>query len=181
MNSTTEGQAYALPSATISTTVPVTTGATAFTPYAPLASQLNGLLPTTAGTHVQSTATVITVANVTIPANSMGVNGVFRTLANASNNNSAGTKTPRVAIGGTLLVGVSNTTGTGGVLASQTRNRNIATAQISSVTSLAQNSAPVFTTVDTTSDVALLWQIVIATATDWLIFQGATVEILPAS
>jgi len=181
MNSTTEGQAYALSSITISTTVPVTTGATAFTPFVPLASQLNGLLPTTAGTHVQSTGTQITVANVTIPANSMGANGVFRVLANASNNNSAGTKTLRDSVGGVSLININNTTATGGVLANQTRNRNIATAQISSVNSYGINSSPVFTTFDTTSDVALLWQISITTATDWMILQGATVEILPAS
>lgn len=181
MNTTTQGQAYALSPINITTAVPITDGTSSFTPFIPTDDQLNGLLPVTAGSHVASTGTQITVANVTIPANSMGINGAFRTLANASNNNTAGTKVLRNSLAGTLLTSISNTTSVGGVLTNQTRNRGIATAQISSLNSNAAATTPVFTTFDTTSDVALLWTINIATATDWMILQGGTAEILPSS
>jgi hypothetical protein len=182
MNSTTEGQAYALPAVNTVTSLLVITASSAFTPYIPLASQLNGLLPTTAGTHVQTTAAQITVANITIPANAMGLNGGFRTLTNETHNNSAGVKIARNTFGGSLIgYTLNNTTSLGGTLANQTRNRGVANAQVSFLTYNAPGFAQVFTNIDTTSDVALLWQINIATATDWMILQGTTVEMLPSS
>jgi hypothetical protein len=182
MNSTTVGQAYALSTINITTTVPITDGTSAFTPYTPTSDQLNGLLPTTAGSHVASTATQITLANVTVAADTMGMNGAFRNLNNYSNNSSAGTKVGRQTFGGSLIANtVSQTTSAGGVQTSLVRNRGVANSQISSFASNNASSVPVFTTIDTTDDQALLWQVNIATATDWMILQGATVEMLPTA
>jgi hypothetical protein len=181
MNSTTEGQAYALPSLTTSTAPLVITGTSAFTPYIPLASQLNGLLPTTAGTHVQTTATNIVVANVTVPSGTIGINGALRQWANAVNNNSAGAKSIKAAFGVTVVVVISNTTGLGGSISTITHNRGVANSQISGFNSNAANYGMSVTTVDTTSDFAFQYSISLATATDYMILQSAIIEILPST
>lgn len=182
MNSTTEGQAYALPSLTTSTAPLVITGTSAFTPYIPLASQLNGLLPTTAGTHVQTTATNIVVANVTVSAGTIGINGALRTWANVSNNNSAGAKTVRAVLGATsVITSVGNTTGLGGSIATITHNRGVANAQISGVNYNVANYSMGLTTIDTTSDFVFQYVLNIATATDYIILQSAIIEILPST
>lgn len=182
MNTTTQGQAYALSTINLTTVVPVIDGTSAFTPYTPTADQLNGLLPVTAGSHVASTATQLTLANVTVAANTMGINGSFRSLNNYGNNNTAGTKVGRQTFGGSLIANtLSQTTSQGGVQSTFARNRGVTNLQISSFANNNAASAPVFTTIDTTSDQALLWQVTIATATDWMILQGATVEMMPTA
>jgi hypothetical protein len=76
---------------------------------------------------------------------------------------------------------LSNTTSAGGIIANETRNRGVSNRQVSGVNFQATATTPVLTTIDTTSDVALLWQINIATATDWMVCQGAIVEMLPTA
>jgi hypothetical protein len=182
MNTTTQGQAYALSTINITTAVPVIDGTSAFTPYIPTDNQLNGLLPTTAGSHVASTATQITLANVTVAADTMGMNGAFRTLNNYSTNSTAGTKVARVTFGGSQIGNtLSQTTSVGGVGATFARNRGVANSQISSVASVNAASVPLFTTIDTAANQAVLWQVTIATATDWMILQGSTVEMMPTA
>ena len=182
MNTTTQGQAYALSTINITTAVPVIDGTSAFAPYVPTADQLNGLLPVTAGSHVASTATQITLANVTIAANTMGANGGFRTFCSTTNNNSAGTKVVRNTFGGSVIGGTnSNTTTTSGVIGNVVRNRGVTNAQIGSVNFQNATVSNTLTTIDTTADQALLWQVNIATATDWMILQGCMVEMLPTA
>jgi hypothetical protein len=179
MNTTTQGQAYALSTINITTAVPITDGTSPFTPFTPTDDQLNGLLPVTAGSHVASTATQLTLANVTVAANTMGLNGAFRTLNNYSTNSTAGTKVARVTFGGSQIGNtLSQTTSVGGVGATFARNRGVANSQITRVASVNAASVPQFTTIDTTADQAVLWQVTIATATDWMILQGTTVEML---
>lgn len=180
MNTTTQGQAYALSTINITTAVPITDGTSAFTPYTPTADQLNGLLPVTAGSHVASTATQLTLANVTVDANTLGMNGSFRTLNNYSTNSSAGTKVARNTLGGSVYAPtLSQTTSTAGVQGVTIRNRGSADHQVGSLSQNNAASAATFTTIDTTADQALLWQVIIATATDWMILQGALTEIMP--
>ena len=182
MNTTTQGQAYALSTINITTAVPVIDGTSAFAPYVPTADQLNGLLPVTAGSHVASTVTQLTLANVTIAANTMGANGGFRTYAYVTNNNSAGTKVVRNAFGGSVIAATnSTTTSTSGVIANVIRNRGVTNAQMGNINYQSAGIATTFTTVDTTADQALLWQVNIATATDWMILQGSMVEMLPTA
>lgn len=180
MNTTTQGQAYALSTINITTAVPITDGTSAFTPFTPTADQLNGLLPVTAGSHVASTATQLTLANVTVAANTLGMNGAFRHLSNYSTNSSAGTKVARLTLGGTLVMQtLSQTTSTGGTQGGIMRNRGSADHQVSSLSNNNAASSQVFTTIDTSVDQPMLWQVTIATATDWMILQGATAELLP--
>jgi hypothetical protein len=180
MNTTTQGQAYALNTINITTTVPITDGTSAFTPYTPTADQLNGLLPVTAGSHVASTATQLTLANVTVAANTMGMNGGIRSFENYSTNSTVGTKVARVTLGGSVIgPTLSQTTSTGGTHGILVRNRGVDNSQISGLSNNNAASSQTFTTIDTAAEQALLWQVTIATATDWMILQGATVELLP--
>ena len=180
MNTTTQGQAYALSTINLTTAVPVIDGTSPFTPYIPTADQLNGLLPVTAGSHVASTATQITLANVTVAANTMGANGSFRLYSNTSNNNSAGAKVARNTFGGSVVGSTtSNTTTTVAVVANNVRNRGVTNSQVASVNYLSTGVTTTFINIDTTADQAILWQTTIATATDWQIFQGGAVEMFP--
>ena len=180
MNTTTQGQAYALSTINITTAVPITDGTSAFTPFTPTDKQLNGLLPTTAGSHVASTATQLTLANVTVAANTMGMNGSFRSMNNYSTNSSAGTKVARNTFGGSVYAPtLSQTTSTAGIQGVTIRNRGSSDYQVGSLSSNNAGSAATFTTIDTNADQALLWQVNIATATDWMILQGALTEIMP--
>jgi hypothetical protein len=56
--------------------------------------------------------TEITAISVSIPANSMGANGVFRAEALFTYTNSANNKTPRIKFGGTVVAGGNNVTTT---------------------------------------------------------------------
>jgi len=182
MNTTTQGQAYALSTINITTAVPITDGTSAFTPFIPTDDQLNGLLPVTAGSHVASTATQLTLANVTVAADTMGMNGAFRTLSNYSTNSSAGTKVARNTFGGSVIgLTLSQTTSVGGVQGNIARNRGVTNSQVTSLSSNNAASIPAFITIDTTADQAVLWQVTIATATDWMILQGSTVEMMPTA
>jgi hypothetical protein len=187
MNSTTEGQAYALPSTTTSTAVPVINllaGSTfSFVPYIPLASQLNGLLPVTAGTHLPSTNAYIAVASVLIPGNLMGANGCIRVDSYASCNNSAATKAVANAFGGNVFLGSGGGTTVVALGSSNlVRNRGVTNAQVNGPIGTFTGNSASFLSVDTTVDqyaVILLNQG--SANTDWMILQGATVEILPAA
>jgi len=185
MNSTTEGQAYALSGITISTTVPVITGNTAFIPFIPLASQLAGLLPVTAGSHSPlASAAYYPVANVTIPGGLMGANGVIRTDFVFVSNSSAGTKAaaPSFANGVFFGQGLSSTAVTG-VCTAMIRNRGLTNSQVSSpLANTSSATALTFTSIDTTVEQLAGVFLNITTAnTDWIILQGGTIEILPAS
>jgi len=185
MNSTTEGQAYAFPNITISTTVPVITGNTAFIPFIPLASQLAGLLPVTAGSHSPlASGTYYPVANVTIPGGLMGANGAIRTDFVFNTNNSAGSKAAAPSFANVAFFGQSvSSTSITGVCTGMIRNRGLTNSQVSSP--LANTSSTLglnFATIDTTVDQLAGVYLNITTAnTDWIILQGGTIEILPAS
>ena len=183
MNSTTEGQAYAFPSITTSTAVPVITGNSAFTPYIPLASQLAGLLPTTAGTHAPLTNTYYPVANVTIPGGIMGANGSIRTDMVFTTNSSAGTKIAAPTFANVVFYPQSvSSTNFIGVASGITRNRGVTNAQISSPIGNSANNNTTFQSIDTTVDQLAGVNLNITTAnTDWVILQGCTIEILPAA
>jgi len=189
MNSTTSGQAYALQPVNIITAVPVTlpllTGTTPFVPFVPLANQLNGLLPVTAGTHGPSLAgAYLPVATVLIPSGLMGANGSIRTDCVFSCNGSVGVKTAAPGFGGIVFLGQgsSSASHTAGVITSITRNRGVTNAQVNTQIGNVTNTANSYQTIDTTVDQLYTFTLNIgSTATDWMILQGGTVEIFPAS
>jgi hypothetical protein len=185
MNSTTEGQAYALPNTTISRTVPIinlsNAPSSSFVPFIPLASQLNGLLPVTAGSHVPTTSQYLTVASTLIPAGLMGANGCIRTDSLATCNNSATNKAMATGFGGTVFGGSASTTNTLIGISNLTRNRGVTNAQANSGLGNVTNSTSSFLTVDTTVDQYTYILLNSGATTDWIILQGGTVEILPAS
>ena len=186
MNSTTEGQAYAFPSITTSTAVPVinltNAPTSSFVPYIPLASQLNGLLPTTAGTHAPTTNNYIAVASVLIPGNLMGANGCIRIDSYASINSSAGTKGIANGFGGNVFLGTGGTTAVALGSSNLVRNRGVTNAQVNGPIGTFTGTTASFLSVDTTVDqYAIITLNQISDSGDWIILQGATVEILPAA
>jgi hypothetical protein len=185
MTSTTEGQAYALSNTTISRTVPIinlsNAPSSSFVPFIPLASQLNGLLPVTAGSHVPTTSQYLTVASTLVPAGLMGANGCIRTDSLATNNNSATVKAMATGFGGSVFYGSGNTTPTMLGISNLTRNRGVTNAQANSGLGNVSNPNNSFLTVDTTVDQYTYILLNSGATTDWIILQGGTVEILPAS
>ncbi len=82
--------------------------------------------------HTGSTAET-TLATITVPANSMGPNGIVRLTVACSNNNSAGTKTLRARFSGaagTLYLNLAATTTISLRLQAQIANRNATNSQV---------------------------------------------------
>jgi hypothetical protein len=174
MISATVGQAYALPSLTTNTN-PFVLNAdnTNFIPYIPLASQLS-LLPVTAGSHVQTTGTNITLTSMTMPGNSMGANGVlmftlsYRTLSNAN------TKYAGYLVGSAS--NLNNYTTVTSFFANYIpfRNRGVQNSQVyQSIGGSTQISS-----IDTSANQQIILVAKIETATDFMVQEGFTIELL---
>jgi len=155
--------------------------ASAFTPYIPA----NPVLITSGGSaYTQTTGSDITLANITVPGGLMGANGVLRNTVSISNNNSAGSKALAVKLAGSFENSVSITT----TVASQTqcniRNRGVQNSQISTsaASSFAPSGAPtLFTAVNTAQDQPLTFTGQLAVATDYIVLEGYSVEVLPSA
>jgi len=180
MLNATDGQAYALQAINIATSVPVTLATSAFTPYVPLVNQIAGLLPVTAGSHVQTTGADISLINITIPAGFMGKNGAFRQETSASTPTTAGSKNIKSKFGGTTIFTTSGSAGSNINISGITTNRGLASSQITEeLRGLAGPLSVALTTVNTASDASLLYTAQIATATDYVAFNSFSIEILP--
>ena len=143
--------------------------------------------PVVTGTAVGSASaytgvtSVVTLISKTLPANSMGDNGTLRGTLSAYNNNSAGTKTVRFALGGTNLGGATSTTATEqsqdiafgnmGV-----KNRN--TLQYRNFAASFGMASSLGLTIDTSANQALAVNGTLNTATDYCIVSGVTVEVV---
>lgn len=106
-----------------------------------------------AQTVTNSTAQT-TLATVTIPANAMGPNGILRVRTLWTYTNSANTKTLRLTLGGTVVMGVAATTTATAELDRMIQNRGVTNSQIVAVSNNAANFnlltlAPLTATVDT--------------------------------
>ena len=175
MLSATVGQAYALPSLTIDPS-PFVLNAdnTNFIPYIPLANQLS-LLPVTAGSHVQTTGDDITLTSMTMPGNSMGANGMLRfSLMNRTLSN-ANTKYTGYYVG--TANNINNYTTTVGIFSNgfTFRNRGVQNSQVwQSIGGSVVTSA-----VDTSVNQKIILVGRIDTATDFMVQEGFTIEVLP--
>jgi len=175
MFSATVGQAYALPSLTISTN-PFVLNAdnTNFIPYIPLANQLS-LLPVTAGSHVQTTGTNITLTSMTMPGNSMGANGMLRfSLMNRTLSN-ANTKYTGYYVGNAN--NINNYTTSVGIFSNGFTFRNRGFQNLQVYQSI--GGSVVTSTVDTSVNQQIILVGKIDTDTDFMIQEGFTIEVLP--
>lgn len=169
-SSTTVGQVY---------TNFVDASTTAFTPYIP--SNLVAGVGNN-GAYTQTTASNLTLANVTIAGGSMGLNGKIRTTPKFALLNNANSKVLGQFFGGANL-GLSNNFASvagAGALCSII-NRGVTNAQLSSgnIGDLG-STIPLYGTIDTSINQPLTLTGQLATATDYIILEAFTVEVLPA-
>ena len=152
-------------------------GSVAFTPVIP-----SGTLTAVTGSNSSFTGSIneTTLVNVTVPAGSIGNNGQIVVTANWACNNSSGTKTGTVYLGGTSVGSTSAyTTSTGGSSINSIRNRGALGAQTSQLIGGAAAGAAVYTSIDTSVDKSITFTGDTATATDHMILEGYTIQLLP--
>ena len=124
--------------------------------------------------------TATNLVNVTIPAGTIGLNGLVRVTVNWTSNNSAGAKTGKVFLL-TTQIGVSSsyTTSTGGTQMISLRNAGTAAFNSSQVVGGIATSAAVYSAVNTAVATYIGIQGTVAVATDIMVLEGYTVEVFP--
>jgi hypothetical protein len=157
--------------------------ATAFTPYIP-ASPVAAVGSNAA--YTQTTAADVTLANITVPGGAMGPNGALRSEFFTSQNSTAGGKLPKTFFSGVQIfnAGVASSLSAKG--STRVRNRGSLSAQISTQLNtfggdgVTTGNNFVFTSINTAVDQPLTFTGNIAVATDYIVLECFTVEVLPA-
>lgn len=138
--------------------------------------------PTTvAGAYTPTTATDILLASTALGADSMGLNGGLRIQTGVSTSNNANSKQSKIKLSGSQVATTqSYASGLGGAHSALVRNRGSKSAQSSHAIGSYGASSPTFATIDTTValNVELYGQI--AVATDYLILDAYTIELIPS-
>ena len=142
----------------------------------------------TAGAYVGGTTEAI-LTLLTIPGGSMGANGMIRAQSSWGCSNSANTKTARTRLDGTLFGQQSQTTAASFSMMNGIKNRGNPAIQfqassgsggpanaLGSNSSSSSNNAQ--TTIDTAVDTTLTFRGQLAVATDFMILETCTIEIL---
>jgi len=142
----------------------------------------------TAGAYVGGTAEAI-LTSITIPGGSMGANGMIRAQSSWGCSNSANTKTARTRLDGTLFASVGQTTVASFSMMNGIKNRGNPAIQfqassgsggpsttLGGAPSSSSNNAQ--TAIDTTVDTTLTFRGQLAVATDFLVLETCTIEIL---
>jgi len=154
--------------------------ATAFAPAIP-----TGTLVAAVGSNAAYTqaTTEVTLANVTVVANSVGENGAVQLTVLQSNNGTAGAKTVGAKFGGSAFMASAVTTS----LASETQkrvvNRGVVNSQLvhaNGVFGAVSTVAPTQLAINTAADVALAITGTLAVATDALVIESFVVEVQPS-
>jgi hypothetical protein len=135
------------------------------------------------GAYTQTTSPVDLVA-VTVPANSMGVNGLLRHEPAFAYPNNANNKVLSTVLGSSNIYAKTRTTATQDAPQIDIRNRGIATRQLSTwanagLPNVASTSGYVNTAQDTTVDLSLITRGQLAVATDYIIVESNFVEVRP--
>ena len=155
---------------------------TAFTPYIPASPVL---ITSGGAAYTQTTGADITLANITVPGGLMGANGSLRNTVLYGVNNTAGAKTPKFMFGGSVFGGgtIPLANATGAELVRQTRNRGVQNSQVSYGTSALQSfgaGSPQYFAIDTSQNQPITFTGQLAVATDYIVLEGFTVEVLPS-
>jgi hypothetical protein len=137
-----------------------------------------------------NTTAETTMATITIPANSMGVNGSLRIMTTWSTTNNANAKTVRFRLGGasgTQFATVNIASALSADVSRMIQNRNSASSQVGNISAtsvgafgVTSGNAVVTATVDTTAAVDLIISIQKGTGTDSTVLERYTVEVLRA-
>lgn len=169
-----------------------TTAGTVYTNFASGATAFTSVIPTvltaavgSGSAYTQTTAADVVMANINIPGGSMGANGAVRTTVQFSNNNSAGNKIATYKFAGVTSVSGTFTTTTAVRSQFQTSNRgnqsiNVTFPSFGSPFGTTSNPVP-YTVANTAVDQTLVISGQIATATDYLILEAITTEIIAAA
>ncbi len=125
---------------------------------------------------------------VSIPANAMGANGTLRITSIFSHNNSAGTKTQRIRLGGisgTIFQANAPTATQSSRIQCQISNRNATNSQVSPATINvgfgSVNAATVTAAIDTTSAQDLVISGQLSNGADNMALEAYIIEILKAA
>lgn len=156
--------------------------ATAFTPYIP-----SGTLVAETGSnaaYTQTSASDITLANITVAGGLMGPNGALRVSPKSSWANNANAKTVKVLLSNFAVASYSvpSTLTSSPIL--DVRNRGSQSLQIGFATATDRNFGVVaaysYGAIDTGANQPLTFTGQLAVATDYIVLEGFTVEVLPA-
>jgi hypothetical protein len=151
--------------------------ATAFVPTIP--STLVAAVGSNAA-YTQATGADVSLANVTIAGNTMGVDGAVETTVLQSNNGTAGAKTVTAKFGGSAFLTAAVTTSLALETSKRVVNRGVVNKQLVHANSAFGNVstvAPSQLTVDTSADVALVITGQLAVATDYLVIENFSVTV----
>lgn len=153
--------------------------ATEFVPY--IGSTGGGAVTGSNSAYTQTTAADVTLVNVTVPGGTMGANGAVRTVARWSLTNNANSKSVKLNFGGTSTLSNTPTSAAGFGSIYTIRNRGVANKQFApSYTSDTTSGTPLFPAIDTSVDVALTFPVQMATATDYVVLEGFSIELMPS-
>ena len=152
-----------------------------FSPFLPIAP-----VPATGSgsAYTQTTASDIAFSTLTIPANVMGTNGSLRVGSDRSHPNNANSKTFKVIFGGVTVNSTINTTSVADARPTFVKNSGAANSNFySGFIGVSQGGATYpysRGSINTAVDQNLTFTGQLAAATDYIVLEGFTVEVLPA-
>lgn len=124
--------------------------------------------------------TEITLVSISVPANSMGPNGVCRLDSLWSNNNSGNSKTLRAKFGATTVFQTAQSTNVGEQTVQFVRNRGVTNAQVAFSAGIApyagSSSTNLFPAADTTAAVTVAFTAQLANAADTATLEACSVS-----
>lgn len=176
MSSTTQGQVYSNFADPASEFIP-------FVPASPLVAAVGSN-----SAYTQSTGADVTLVNVTLPGSSLGITGALHGSCVLVNNNTAGNKILTGKIGSTSFYGPkTRTTSTGETFSGMlVRNRGVANRNMTFINTVPNDGGnsvagnPAILDVNTEVDLSITITGQIATATDFIILEASTFEVLPS-
>lgn len=129
----------------------------------------------------------VVLATISIPANSMGLNGRIRVSTLWTYTNSANTKTPRVRFGGaggTIFQGISATTSASLTVMTQIANRGATNSQVGNASAFgnsfgASTGAVTTGAIDTTAAVDIVLSCQMAALAETCNLESYLVELIP--
>lgn len=137
---------------------------------------------TTATNYTQTTAALVSLITVTVPANTMGPNGRVKVTVQYQND-TTNTKTFSIKFGGTQMLGTTGTANQSLSIIREILNMGVTNAQVSTASGITGTGAAAGAsqryTKDTTLAVDVTIQTQLATATDWVGVDSFSVEVFP--
>ena len=146
--------------------------------------QLVDLPSTVVGAYTPA-LTQIVLATVNVPGGSMGPNGAIRWDFSISYTNSASAKSFVLTFGGIYILGINGTATNSARAVGLLRNRGADNVQLQSGTTLSIGTGNTGTSaaqasVNTKVDAPVRFAAQLAATTDYIIFDGYTIELLPS-